>query len=59
MPIDKPIIYAIKSNHLSAPVSLAFASHFRIPQKTIAVNKDDNAYTSDSTAENQKLSEKV
>ena len=33
------------------------ASHFKMAQKTMAVNSDKSAYTSDSTAENQKLSD--
>ncbi len=41
------------------PGSSATDSHFKMAQNTKAVNKDDKAYTSPSTAENQKLSLKV
>src|SRR5471030_1386449 len=46
-------------SHLSAPGSSAWASHFNIAQKTIAVQSDDSANTMVSTAENQKVSVKV
>ena len=34
----------------------ATSSHFRISQNTTAVNSDEKAYTSPSTAENQNVS---
>ena len=40
-------------------VSSISSSHLRMAQKMTAVNKDAMAYTSPSTAENQKESEKV
>src|SRR5690606_28835619 len=43
----------------SAPGASACASHFRIAQNTTAVQREDMAYTSVSTAENQNVSEKV
>ena len=58
-PTDKPIKNAIKTNHLFACAFSNSLSHLRIDQKTTAVNKEDIAYTSPSTAENQKESEKV
>src|SRR5258706_9192457 len=42
-----------------ALLSSSMTSHFKIPQTTKAVKKDDMAYTSASTAENQNESEKV
>ena len=45
--------------HLSECFSLATFSHFSIAQKTIAVNKEEVAYTSPSPAENQKVSENI
>src|SRR6185312_6681312 len=55
--MERPIIYAISSSHLSEPSSSEWASHFNIAQKTKAVKKDDMAYTSASSEENQKESE--
>ena len=43
-------------SHLSEPSSSAWSYHFRISQNTTAVNSDDEAYTSPSTAENQNVS---
>src|SRR6267154_5956857 len=40
-----------------ALLSSSMTSHFRIPQTTNAVNNEDIAYTSASTAENQNESE--
>ena len=42
-----------------ASASSSTSSHLNAAQTTIAVKKEDIAYTSASTAENQKLSEKV
>ena len=58
-PTERPIKNAIKTNHLFACASPNSFSHLRIDQKTTAVNKEDIAYTSPSTAENQNESEKV
>ena len=44
--------------HLSACLSPAASSHLSIAQKTRAVKKADDAYTSPSTAENQNESVK-
>src|SRR5690606_37695773 len=49
----------MKINQRSAPSSSARTSHFNIAQNTTAVHKEDMAYTSDSTAENQNVSEKA
>ena len=43
--------------HRSAYSVSACSSHLRIIQNTAAVNRDDMAYTSASTAENQKVSD--
>src|SRR3569833_106658 len=59
IPMERPITKAIKTIHLSAPGSSAWASHFNLAQKTTAVHKDDRANTIVSTAENQKVSVKV
>ena len=45
--------------HLLAAASSSISSHFNTAHITIAVKKDDMAYTSASTAENQNESEKV
>ena len=45
--------------HRFDSASSAHSSHLRIDQKTIAVKREDVAYTSPSTAENQNESEKV
>ena len=59
-PIAIPSIRAMSRIHLLDVGSLTSESyHFVIAQKTIAVKNDENAYTSPSTAENQKVSEKV
>ena len=49
----------MKTNHLLDRGFEKPSSHFNMHQKTKAVNKDDIAYTSPSTAENQNESEKV
>src|SRR3569833_251295 len=59
MPIERPIILAMKTLHLSAPGSSARASHFSIAQKTEAVHKADKANTIVSSDENQKVSLKA
>ena len=46
-------------SHLSESASLEWASHFSIIQTTAAVHSADMAYTSPSTALNQKESEKA
>ena len=55
-PMDSPIKYAMTRIHRRCPGSSATFSHFKMAQNTSAVNNEDNAYTSPSTAENQKLS---
>ena len=42
-PTDKPIRNAIKTNHLLELICLNSSSHFKIDQKTTAVNNDDIA----------------
>src|SRR5690606_36072305 len=49
----------MKTSHRSLSGSSARTSHFRIAQKTTAVQREERAYTSDSTAENQNESEKA
>ena len=49
----------MKTIHLSAPGSSAWASHFKMAQKTTAVQNDERANTMVSTAENQKVSVNV
>ena len=49
----------MKRIHRLASASSSTNSHLNAAQTTMAVKKDDIAYTSASTAENQKLSEKV
>src|SRR5690554_223634 len=49
----------ISTNHLSECGLSALSSHLRISQKTSAVSIEEKAYTSPSTAENQKVSENV
>ena len=58
-PIDSPIRYDIKINHLDELALSDSFSHFIMHQKVTAVKKDDIAYTSPSTAENQKESVNV
>ena len=55
-PIESPVRNAIRMIHLSAYLSSATFSHLSIAQKTIAVKNAEDAYTSPSTAENQKES---
>ena len=57
--MDNPIMKKMRMIHLSAPGSSALCSHFSIIQNTSAVKKEESAYTSPSTALNQKESEKV
>ena len=49
----------MKRIHRLASASSSTSSHLNAAQTTMAVKKEDIAYTSASTAENQKLSEKV
>ena len=58
-PIESPTINEINTIQRSACFSSAMFSHFKIAQNTTAVHKEDIAYTSVSTAENQKVSENV
>lgn len=58
-PMANPIRYAISTNQRLECFSLATFSHLRIHQKVSVVKKLEEAYTSASTAENQKVSEKV
>src|SRR4026207_1148825 len=51
-------MYPINRIHRSALGLSATCSHLRIAQNTMAVKKDDIAYTSPSTAENQNESAK-
>ena len=58
-PNDKPIKNDIRSNHLS-PLSFSKSlSHLNPAQNVVERKSIAKAYTSDSTALNQKLSEKV
>src|SRR5678809_526309 len=67
MPIDKPSAKNRNTIHLSArlrscrllPARSFSCSHFKIAQKANPVKKEESAYTSPSTALNQKESEKV
>ncbi len=58
-PIDNPIMYAINNIHLFWWDASLVLSHLSIAQNTKAVKNEDIAYTSASTAENQKESVKV
>ena len=53
-----PMRNAISTIHLLECGRSARSYHMVIAQNTIAVISDDMAYTSPSTAENQKVSEK-
>ena len=57
--MESPIKYAIKINQRVLCFSWATPSHLTMAQNTKAVKRDDMAYTSPSTAENQNESEKV
>ena len=57
-PMLIPMRKAISTIHLSACGLSARSYHMVIAQNTSAVNSEDIAYTSPSTAENQKVSEK-
>jgi len=57
--MESPIRKAIRIIHLSEASSREDSSHFNIAQNTTAVKSEEVAYTSPSTAENQKVSEKV
>ena len=57
-PMDKPIRKAIRTIHLPEWGSSAVSYHRHIAQNTSAVNRELMAYTSPSTALNQKVSEK-
>src|SRR5699024_10818168 len=58
-PIDNPIMKAIKTIQRSTWGCSACSSHIKAAQNIIAVKKEESAYTSPSTAENQKESVKV
>ena len=58
-PIDAPVRKAINTIQRIEVGSSASSSHFKMAQKTAAVNKLLIAYTSPSTAENQKESDQV
>ena len=58
-PIDIPVKNAISTIHRMELGCSASSSHFKMAQKTAAVNKLLMAYTSPSTAENQNESENV
>ena len=58
-PNERPIIKEISINHLSPSGFSMFSSHLRPSQNSIAIIIVAIAYTSASTALNQKLSEKV
>ena len=57
-PIESPMRKDIRTIHLLAYRVPACSYHLVIAQNTSAVNREDMAYTSPSTAENQKVSEK-
>ena len=57
--MDRPIMKKIRMIQRSAPSRLALCSHLSIIQKTRAVNREERAYTSPSTALNQNESENV
>ena len=56
MPIESPMRNEIRTIHLFAYGVSACSYHFVIAQNTRAVTRDDIAYTSPSTAENQNVS---
>ena len=58
IPIERPISSAISTIQRLACGSSACSYHLVIAQSTRAVTSEDIAYTSPSTAENQKVSEK-
>ena len=55
-PIARPNMYAIRTNQRSLYGLSWYSDHFNASQTTIAVNNIDIAYTSASTALNQKVS---
>ena len=55
--MEMPIRKNTRIIHLFDSASSVHSSHLRIAQKTTAVKREDVAYTSPSTAENQKESE--
>ena len=58
-PNDKPTTKLINTNHLFPLGYVISLSHLNPSQNNNAIKKEDIAYTSPSTALNQKLSEKV
>ena len=58
-PIESPMRYAISMSQRFACGWSATSSHLSIAQMTTAVNSDESAYTSPSTAENQNVSVNV
>ncbi len=58
-PNDNPVTKLISTNHLFPLGVSSSLSHFKPSQNKSAIKKEDIAYTSPSTALNQKLSEKV
>ena len=56
--MESPIRKDIRTIHLFAYGKSACSYHLVIAQNTMAVNNEDMAYTSPSTAENQNVSEK-
>ena len=58
MPMESPIRKAMRTIQRLAYGESACSYHFVMAQNTMAVNNDDIAYTSPSTAENQNVSEK-
>ena len=58
-PNDKPTTKLIRINHLFPLAVCSSLSHFNPNQNNNAIKNDDIAYTSPSTALNQKLSENV
>ena len=58
IPMDRPIRNEISTIHLLEKRLSSSSYHLVMHQTTRAVNRDDIAYTSPSTAENQNVSEK-
>ena len=54
--MERPIIYAMRTIHLSDDILAASSSHLSIIHTVNAVRNEENEYTSPSTAENQKVS---
>ena len=59
MPTDSPNKKKISTNHLFSGQPFGSCSYLMIHQNTSAEKSDEVAYTSASTAENQKLSVKA